>query len=65
MDLRPEMLLLALRIVGKTLLDTNVEAEVREIAQAVDSFMGFLPVAFLPFPNLLFAASPPRNDPDS
>src|SRR6202453_4875121 len=51
MDLQPEMLLLALRIVGKALFDTNVEAEVRQIAQAVDSFMGFLPLAFLPFPN--------------
>ncbi len=52
MDLRPEMLLLALRIVGKTLFDTNVEGEVEQIAQAVDSFMGFLPLAFLPFPEV-------------
>jgi cytochrome P450 len=53
MDLHPEMLLLALRIVGKTLFDTNVEAEVGQIAQAVDSFMGFLPLAFLPFPEII------------
>ena len=53
MDLHPEMLLLALRIVGKTLFDTNVATEVRQIAQAVDSFMGFLPLAFLPFPELV------------
>jgi cytochrome P450 len=53
MDLHPEMLLLALRIVGKTLFDTNVETEVHQIAEAVDSFMGFLPVAFLPFPELV------------
>jgi cytochrome P450 len=53
MDLQPEMLLLALRIVGKTLFDTNVEAQVRQIAQAVDSFMGFLPLAFLPFSDFL------------
>ena len=52
MDLHPQMLLLALRIVGKTLFDTNVEQEVQEIALAVDSFMGFLPLAFLPFPEL-------------
>jgi cytochrome P450 len=51
-DLQPDMLLLALRIVGKTLFDTNVEAEVRQIAQAVDSFMGFVRLAFLPFPDL-------------
>src|SRR5271156_3021106 len=52
-DLHPEMLLLALRIVGKTLFDTNVEGEVEHIAQAVDSFMGFLPLAFLPFPEVV------------
>jgi cytochrome P450 len=53
MNLQPDMLLLALRIVGKTLFDTNVEAEVQQIAQAVDSFMGFLPLAFLPFPEVV------------
>jgi cytochrome P450 len=53
MDLQPEMLLLALRIVGKTLFDTRVEQEMQQIAQAVDSFMGFLPLAFLPFPELV------------
>jgi cytochrome P450 len=53
MDLHPEMLLLALRIVGKTLFDTNVEGEVEQIARAVDSFMGFLPLAFLPFPEVV------------
>ena len=53
MDLHPEMLLLALRIVGKTLFDTNVEGEVEQIAQAVDSFMGFVPLAFLPFPEVV------------
>jgi cytochrome P450 len=53
MDLHPEMLLLALRIVGKTLFDTNVEGEVQQIAEAVDSFMGFLPLAFLPFPEVV------------
>jgi cytochrome P450 len=53
MDLHPEMLLLALRIVGKTLFDTNVAGDVQQIAQAVDSFMGFLPLAFLPFPEIV------------
>jgi cytochrome P450 len=48
-DLRAEMLLLALRIVGKTLFDTDVDQEVHAIAAAVDSFQGFLPLAFLPF----------------
>ena len=54
-DLRGEMLAIALRIVGKCLFDFNVdsEAEVRRISSAVDAFMGFLPVAFLPFPELV------------
>jgi len=53
LDVHAEMLLLALRIVGKTLFDTDVEGEVHRIADAVDSFMGFLPLAFLPFPGLI------------
>jgi cytochrome P450 len=50
-DLREEMLAIALRIVGKCLFDLNVEsdAEVKKISEAVDAFMGFLPLAFLPF----------------
>ena len=49
LDIRAEMLLLALRIVGKTLFDTSVDQEVHQIAAAVDSFQGFLPLAFVPF----------------
>ena len=52
-DVHAEMLLLALRIVGKTLFDTDVQNEVSKIATAVDSFMGFMPLAFLPFPGLI------------
>jgi cytochrome P450 len=52
-DIRDEMLLLALRIVGKTLFDTSFDDQVHEIAAAVDSFQGFLPLAFLPFPNAI------------
>ena len=48
-DVHAEMLLLALRITGKTLFDTDVEQEVHQIAAAVDSFQGFLPLAFVPF----------------
>jgi len=59
MDLQPQMLLLALRIVGKTLFDTNVEEEVHAIAEAVDSFMGFLVLAFLPFPELVLRSPLP------
>ncbi len=48
-DVHADMLLLALRITGKTLFDTDVEQEVHQIAAAVDSFQGFLPLAFVPF----------------
>jgi cytochrome P450 len=49
LDVRGEMLLLALRIVAETLFDTRFDTEVDQIAGAVDSFQGFLPLAFLPF----------------
>lgn len=49
LDIHPEMLLLALRIVGKCLFDTDAQADVKKIAAAVDAFMGFLPLVFLPF----------------
>src|SRR5579875_2154593 len=52
-DAHPAMLLLALRIVGKTLFDIEVDDEVHTIAAAVDSFQTFLPLAFLPFPHLI------------
>jgi cytochrome P450 len=48
-DLHHDMLLLALRIVSKCLFNADVESEARNISQAVDAFMGFLPLAFLPF----------------
>jgi len=54
-----DMLLLALRIVGKTLFNLDVENEVRQISAAVDSFMGFLPLAFLPFPELILSMPVP------
>ena len=51
MDLHVEMLELALRIVGKCLFDLDVQSreEVMKISAAVDAFMGFLPLAVLPF----------------
>ncbi len=52
-DVHDEMLLLALRIVGKCLFDAEVDTEVKQIARAVDAFMGFLPLAFLPFTETL------------
>src|SRR6201996_4197571 len=51
-DLQPQMLLLALRIVGKTLFDMNLDSEVEQVAEAVDSFMEFVFLAFLPSPGL-------------
>ncbi len=52
-DLHHDMLLLALRIVGKCLFNADVESDVRNISTAVDAFMGFLPLAFLPFSKTL------------
>jgi cytochrome P450 len=47
------MLFLALRIVAETLFSSKFDEEVHEFAAAVDSFQGFLPLAFLPFPELI------------
>ncbi len=49
LDIHPEMLLLALRIVGKCLFDTDATSDMKKISAAVDAFMGFLPLVFLPF----------------
>jgi cytochrome P450 len=48
-DLHPEMLELALRIVGKCLFDLDAMDDVAAIASAVDAFMSFVPLSFLPF----------------
>ena len=52
-NLHADMQLLTLRIVGKTLFDTELEADNRKIAHAVDAFMAFLPLVFLPFAPML------------
>ena len=49
LDVYPEMMMLALRIVSKCLFDTDARSEAKKIGDAVDAFMGFLPLAFLPF----------------
>ncbi len=48
MDLHPEMLLLALRIVGKCLFDIDGESEARAIAAAVQRFMVRPPPGWVP-----------------
>jgi cytochrome P450 len=48
-NLHADMLELALRIVGKCLFDLDHLDNIEAVAAAVDSFMGFLPLAFLPF----------------
>ncbi len=48
-DLHPQMLLLALRIVGKCLFDIDEEMEARRIATAVSAFMVIPPPAWVPF----------------
>lgn len=49
MDLHPQMLELALRIVGKCLFNLDTLDDVAATAAAVDAFMSFLPLSFLPF----------------
>jgi len=53
LDVRAQMLALALRIVGKTLFDTDLEQDVQTIGEAADSFQSFLPLAWLPFSKML------------
>jgi cytochrome P450 len=52
-DIHGSMLELTLRITGKCLFDSDVESEVKTISDSVTAFMGFLPLAFLPYPHLL------------
>ena len=47
-DLYPEMMELALRIVGKCLFDLDQLDDVNAVAEAVDGFMAFVPLSFLP-----------------
>ncbi len=47
-DIHASMLLLALRIVGKTLFDLDLGDQVGPIATAVDAFQNFLLLAFVP-----------------
>ncbi len=51
-DIHRSLLQLTLRIAGKCFFDSNVESDVQTISDAVTAFMGFLPLAFLPFPGL-------------
>ena len=48
-DLHGEMLELALVIVGKCLFDVDVQSDVKKVEAAVNAFMGFMPIALLPF----------------
>ena len=59
LDMREQMLALALRIVGKTLFDTDLEQDVRKISEAADSFQSFLPLAWLPFAKAVQASPLP------
>lgn len=59
LDVRAEMMLLALRIVGKTLFDTELEQDVEKIAAAADAFQSYLPLAWLPLSRALQASPLP------
>jgi cytochrome P450 len=53
-DMHDDMQLLSLRIVGKTMFNSEMESINARIARAIDAFMGFLPLAFLPASELLY-----------
>lgn len=48
-DIHPHMMELALEIVGKCLFDLDALEDVAAVASAVDAFMSFVPLSFLPF----------------
>ena len=48
-DLHAQMLELALRIVGKCLFDLDQFDNIEAMASAVDAFMNYMPLSFLPF----------------
>ena len=48
-DVHTQMQTLALRIVGKTLFDEEMGGDTEKIATAIEAFMAFLPLVFLPF----------------
>jgi cytochrome P450 len=52
-DIHRAMLELTLRVAGKCFFDKDFGPQVPEISSAVTAFMGFLPLAFLPFPRLM------------
>ena len=48
-DLYPQMLELALRIVGKCLFDLDELEDVNAVSEAMHAFMSYVPLSFLPF----------------
>lgn len=53
-DLHQDMQLLSLRIVGKTMFNTDMEADNKRIGESIEAFMAFLPLAFLPASEFLY-----------
>jgi cytochrome P450 len=52
-EVHSELQTLALRIVGKTLFDQELAGATEQIARAIDNYMAFLPLVFLPFSDLI------------
>jgi cytochrome P450 len=61
-ELHASMQLLTLRIVGKTLFNSEMESVNLRIAASVEAFMGFLPLAFLPGSDLIIRMPFPRTN---
>lgn len=53
LDISKEMMRLTMMIVGKTLLDTDVEKDATEIGEAMDTFIGLFNMMISPFARLI------------
>ncbi len=53
-DLHQDMQLLSLRIIGKTMFNSELEADNRRIGDAIEAFMAFVPLAMLPRTDLIY-----------
>ncbi|HEY0786025.1 MAG TPA: cytochrome P450 [Acidobacteriaceae bacterium] len=52
-DVHADMQTLALRIVGRTLFDEEMIGDTARIAAAIDAYMAFLPLVFLPLSSII------------
>ena len=61
-DLHQDMQLLSLRIVSKTMFNSDMEADNQRIGRSIEAFMAFLPLAFLPRSDLIIRLPLPMTN---